>query len=91
MAGESDAEQSMPEQPFPKTPSVRESDSIDMDDDNSSMDGKEDVLDEDINGIVHDQPVLIDEGGDREDLIKKLYDYCIGTQSQSNHVGPPSE
>ena len=61
------------------------------DNDNSSMDEKEDESDEDINGIVHDQPVLTGEGGDRENLIQKLYDYCIGTQSQSNHIGPPSE
>ena len=70
MAGESDAEQSMPEQPFPKTPSVRESDSImDADDDeNTTMDEEEEEQNENGNDIIHDGPVLtnMDEEEDEE-------------------------
>ena len=83
MASECDAEWSMPEQPFPKTPSVRESDSImdaNMDDDNSSMDGKEDESDEDINGIVHDQPVLTCEGVTEKTWYKNYMNTALGRQ-----------
>ena len=64
---------------------------MDANDDECTMDDKEDELDEDSNGIVDDQPVLIGEGGDRKTFIQKLYDYCIGTQSHSDHSGPLSK
>ena len=64
---------------------------MDANDDKCTMDEKEDESNEDSNGIVNDQHVLTNEGGDRKNLIKKLYDYCIGMQSHSDHSGPPSE
>ena len=55
---------------------------MDANEDECIMDDIVHEEDEDSKSIVDDQPVLTSEGGGRKALLQKLYDYCIGRQSQ---------